>query len=305
MDFKQLEAFQALLKYGTCSRAAKSLLISQPTMTVRIQQLERELGIDLFKRTRGEFVPTAEGNFFADYVRDILRLQKESLKMINERKGLTSGSIKIGATSFGTYLLPQITKSFQDTYPGISLSISISNTSTVLENLLEEKLDLALVSSSIEKSGIYSIKVGSDSVVLVTTTGNSLSQKESITLKDLQHEQFIVREEGSDTRRLFDEWCLLNNFYPKNRIEISQPEAICRAITTNLGLSLISNFVLESDSRFSGFKRINVKGFPITRPIQILMLEKEKESIVKQAFIFFIKNHLNGQAAFFINNKED
>jgi DNA-binding transcriptional LysR family regulator len=292
VDFKQFEAVEALIKHETCSKAAKSLFISQPTVTVRIKQLEQELGVPLFKRTGRRFVPTVEGNIFSHYVREILKLQTESFKIINERKGLASGSIKIGATSFGTYFLPEVAKKFHDSFHGMKLSFSISNTTTILNDLFERKIDLALVSSSMDKNGIYSVPIGSDFVFLVAAAENPLSAKKEIVWRDLQHEQFIIREEGSDTRRLFEEWCGNSNFYPDNCIEMSQPEAICRAIRTNLGLSFMSGFVLQSDSRNNNFKRLNVPGFPIPRPIRLLMLEKEKESIIKQTCARFIKNYL-------------
>lgn len=293
MDFKQFEAFEALIKHQTCSKAAKSLFISQPTVTVRIKQLEQKLGVPLFKRAGRRFIPTVEGNIFSHYVQEILKLQTESFKIINERKGLASGSIKIGATSFGTYFLPVVAKKFHDSFHGMKLSFSISNTTTILNDLFEKKIDLALVSSAMEKKGSYSVKIRSDFVFLVAAAENPLAGKGEIALKDLQAEQFIIREKGSDTRRLFDEWCGNNNLYPDNCIEMSQPEAICRAIRTNLGLSFMSDFVLQSDPRYNNFKRLNVPGLPIPRPIRLLMLEKEKESIIKQTCARFIKNYLS------------
>ncbi|MHB8077323.1 LysR family transcriptional regulator [Desulfosporosinus fructosivorans] len=91
MDYKQLEAFEALLKYGTYSKAAKAIYISQPAMTVRIQSLEKFLDIPLFKRNGHKYTLTVAGTVFSNYVRDIFNLHKESLQAINELKGFDFG----------------------------------------------------------------------------------------------------------------------------------------------------------------------------------------------------------------------
>ena len=128
---------------------------------------------------------------------------------------------------------------------------------------------------------------------LVWTSGRELpiaSINQPI-LKDLENECFIIREQGSSTRKLFDEFCYKHHFYPKNCIEMSQPEAIRRALINNMGISLMSRWILDDDLQSDKLKILDLKDLSISRPIKIIDSENNPENTLKDIFIRFIQNH--------------
>lgn len=127
MDFKQLEAFQAVLDKGSYSEAAKHLYVSQPTISVRLKALQEELGVVLFRQNGRKVRATLAGRILAHYAADMLKLQKDALQAIHDTKDMKRTTIRISTTSTGTYILPRIAKGFQEAFPGTRLSLSISN----------------------------------------------------------------------------------------------------------------------------------------------------------------------------------
>lgn len=250
VDFKQLEAFQLVLHKGSLSNAAKDLFVSQPTITARLKTLQEELGVKLLKRNGRNVQATLAGKVFANYVSDILKLQEDAVQTIHCSEGVTQKNIHISTTSTGTYILPLITKGFQKSFPGTRLSLSISNLDSVITQLLEGKSDLGIIASPVKKSNLYSEVVGHDSVVFVAGKAHPLINHPHIMAENLMEECFIIREQGSDTRKRFENWCRQQNFFPKEYLEIDQQEAIRLAVANNLGMSVMSKFILQSESKY-------------------------------------------------------
>lgn len=291
MDYKQLEAFEALLKHGSYSKAAKAIYISQPAMTVRIQSLEKFLDISLFKRNGHNCTLTVAGTVFSNYVRDIFNLHKESLQAINELKGLTSGSLRIGASSFSTYVIHSMIKNFKESFPGVHLSFYITNTTSAIQDLIDNKIELAIIASSYDANQFKAIVIGYDTLIWAAASDMPISNCQQITREELEKQCFIIREPGSNTRMQFDNWCNQKGFYPKNCLVMSQTEAIRRAVMNNLGISLISSYIFSDEIDNRKIKVINVSDIPIERPISIVMSKNYSEDTLTQAFIIFAKSY--------------
>ncbi len=250
----------------------------------------------LFKRTGRNFTLTPAGNILQNYAKDILNLKKESLKAINNLKGLSSGSIRIGTTSsFSTYVIQSMIKKYKESFPGIQLSFKIDNTSITIGDLMDNKIDLALTPSIPNAKGLKTTVLNNDTLVWVASSKLKISLAEQLSPKDLIHECFIIREKGSNTRLQFDNWCSANNVHPSNLLEMNQTEMIRRAVISRLGISLISKYSFEEDLRTQGLKVLNVSGIPVERPISVTMYDKDADNILIQTFILFAKNYFNSK----------
>ncbi|MDR0271647.1 LysR family transcriptional regulator [Paenibacillus sp.] len=293
MDFKQLEAFQAVLDEGSYSEAGRFLYVSQPTISVRIKALQEELGVILFKQNGRKVQATLAGRILSHYVSDILKLQRNAVQAIHDTKDMTRKNIRISTTSTGTYILPMITKVFQQSFPETRLFLSISNSDSVVNQLFEGKTDIGVIASPVEYANLSSEVIGNASVVLVASPEHPLAKKDKISIQDLHDQCFIIREPGSDTRKRFEIWCKQYHFYPTNYIEMDQQEAIRLAVLDKLGIAVMSKFILESDSHGKSLKVLNTEGFPIDRPLQVLMHPDNQENVYNQAFIQYLKEHLD------------
>ncbi|EGO64221.1 LysR family transcriptional regulator [Acetonema longum] len=292
MDFKELETFMKLLACGTYSLTAKELFISQPTVTTRIQALENELGVVLLKRSGKGYCPTEAGNVLAGYAEKILQMQDECLKTFS-RMGLKSGVLRIGATALGTYILPDVTRKFKERYPDTKLFFAISNTSEALDSLKNGLVDVLVVPFSAgdeKKDEFHFIHVGHDSLVLVTSTENPIAKLKKVRIHDLRQERFIVREQGSYTRRIFEKWLHKNGFDSCNIAEIEQSEAIYRAVAQNAGISLLSTLSLRF--RDPSIKALDAEGFPVLRQVYVVTRSNQKYDPLVSAFSIFVEEFM-------------
>lgn len=292
MDFKELNTFMELIENGTCSKTAKMLYVSQPTITTRIQSLENEFGVKLLKRNGKGYQPTEAGCVLAGYAGRILQLQSECVKALNRMGGLKSETLRIGATALGTYILPDIAKKFKEYYPGVRLFFSISNTSEALDCLKDGSVDAVMVpfTPNAEEDNFHFINVGHDALVLAAGAGNPICRMRKVHIDNLRRELFIVREQGSATRKIFDEWLLKNGIETSNTIEMEQSEAIRRAVAKNTGVSMLSTFSLQTDD--ASIKIIETEGFPILRQFNIITHNIQKNDFIINTFAKFAKESM-------------
>jgi DNA-binding transcriptional LysR family regulator len=186
-----------------------------------------------------------------------------------------------------------ITEGFQKSFPGTRLFLSISNLDSVIDQLLDGKADIGIIVSPVEHAQLSSEVVGDDSIMLVAGNKHPLVNRPNISIQDLQDQCFIIREQGSDTRKRFEVWCRQHHFYPSNYIEIDQQEAIRLAVLNHLGIAVMSNLILQSESSYSDLKILNAEGFPIHRPIQVLMHPDHQDDVFNQAFIQYLREQLS------------
>ena len=293
MDFKELETFIKLIEYGTYSLTAKSLFISQPTVTTRIQALEDELGVTLLKRSGKGYRPTEAGNVLAGYAGRMLQIQDECQKTLSRMGDNKAMTLRVVTTALGTYILPDVSKKFKEHYPETKLFFSINNTSEALDSLKNESVDavLAPLSLDTEKSNEFNfINVGHDTLVLVASAGNPISRLKKVHIQDLRQERFIVRENGSKTRKIFKEWLDRNCFDTHNIVEIGQSETIRRAVSKNAGISLLSTLSFQQDD--NSIKVLDVEGFPVVREFYIIAHSKGEYKPLISAFSVFVKEFM-------------
>lgn len=293
MDHKQLEAFQAVVEKGGFSEAARSLYLSQPAISARIGNLEDELKVKLFARTGRQVQLTMAGRILAGYVQSILASWKEGVEMVADVNTLKSGELKIGSsTSIGTYLLPHLIKEFSLLYPNIRISVDIRNTGVIIDQAVKGEIDLGFCAAVVENSDLTSEIIGYDSLVMFASSRHPLSRKPKITLPDLEKARFIIREKGSNTRREFDKWCNRKKVKIKDLTEMSQPEAIKRAVLNNTGIAVMSDIALHDIAASAEIKVLDVDGFPLVRPVNILLNPQRPAFLLRDTFIIFVKEKM-------------
>ncbi|KKZ99212.1 MULTISPECIES: LysR substrate-binding domain-containing protein [Bacillus cereus group] len=152
---------------------------------------------------------------------------------------------------------------------------------------------ITLLSLYIQNDKLNSEIIGHDTLVLIVSTNHPLAKISNfIDFHELKKHRFIIREEGSNTRNHFEKWCETYNFQPKYIIEMDQSEAIKIAVSNNLGVAVMSKFIIDNDPRSEKFKILNVKGMPIHRPIRVFMLANQKDNLLKKSFISFLKKQM-------------
>jgi DNA-binding transcriptional LysR family regulator len=262
MNFNQLKAFYFAVKYGNYSAAAGALYITQPAITKQIQQLEATYGIKFLNRFGKKMVLTDAGEILYDFADKIFQMEnqaEESLRDFQQRK---SGRLRIHASeSFGAYYLPFIINTFRKKYPNIHISVNIFPNQEVIENTIKLENDLGFISYPFEHKKLVIQDVLEDRLVLIVPPPHPFARIKLLDPQKLDGQSIIMHERGSATRDIVDAFIKRNNLSVLMALEISNNEAIKRAVEEGAGISLISEHVVSEE-----VKRRKLRAIPLTDP---------------------------------------
>lgn len=288
MDDFRLRVFKEVAEKKSFSKAAESIYLSQPAVSLQIRTLEEQLGVRLFERTSEGVILTKAGIVLLKYAEHILTAYKEAKKEIDSLISKPEDRLIIGvSTTLGEYLLPKMMPNFKKLHPEVNLFLKIGNAETTLLRLKEDEVHLALLEINYKKNGWVTKEFFVDELVLIVPKGHHLAKSKTVNLSTLRKEPFILREEGSGTRRIIAEkLCELDMELACLNIalEVDSTESVKNTVAAGLGISLISKIALKNDERFVVLPCENLD---LTHSFYLICPEeKDQPPIIKQFLIF-------------------
>lgn len=292
MNFRKLEIFYETALCLNMTKVAKKMYISQPSISQSIQELEEEVGVKLFDRLGKRLYLTNEGNLFLNYTRRILNLYEESINTLDEYKHNDKGRITIGAsTTIGIYILPDIIKAFSEKYPDIEISIIIENTNNIKKLILENKVDFAYVEGEIKSEEINKEKVWEDELVFICGNNHKWNKVDTVKSEDLSGEKLIMREYGSGSREIIEDYLKINKIDYNIFLEFGNTEAIKRTVAANLGIGCISEKCIEENISQGNLNSFRLEERKIKRDLLLIMHKDKFISNNMKEFICFSKEN--------------
>ena len=289
-NFHQLHIFHTVARLGSFSKAAQELSISQPAVSIQVRELEKEFGSSLLHRMRKGLQLTDAGQAVFGYTQRIFSLADEMRSAVQDIQGLRSGRLTIGSSSTpGEYILPWIIGQFQRKYPGIDVSLSISNTQSVVNQIQSRELDLGMAGAPVDLQGFVSFPYVIDEVIVIASPDHALASKRVVTLDDLQGQKFILREMGSATRRAAED-CLADSGVSVNVVmELGSNEAVKRAVAADLGLGMVSKFAVLPDTKAGMIIVVPIDGWLCERPLTLFYRDDKHLPSAQRAFLEFLQ----------------
>jgi DNA-binding transcriptional LysR family regulator len=247
MNFHQLHIFNIVAKHRSYSKAAAELYLSQPTVSVHLQKLEQELGMELLEQLGRNIYLTDAGRMLHSYTQKIFSLAEEAERALEELQGLHKGRIRLGASStVGIYYLPKLIGQFKEDYPGVELILEVDNTTEIEKKVLSNQLDLGVVGRSRTSEGdLIFDSFWTDHLVMIMSPNHPLLQKEEITLEDISRQRFILREPGSSTRQAIDQAFAKQGIHLRVAMEYGSTDGIKYGVAANLGISIVSELEVQ------------------------------------------------------------
>lgn len=248
MTIRHLKIFIAVAECGSMNTAAKKLFLSQPTISQAIREMEDYYDTILFDRLSKRLHITLAGQ-------ELLRQAYQVVGQFDELERNMQGnrqknSLRIGATiTIGSCLIPNIMNDFKTSMPDVETYTFVGNTRTIEEKLLKSELDIALVEGEIHHPDLKTIPSIRDFLVLGCARNHPFASREELPIKELQNQRFAIREAGSGTRALFDQFVKKHNLEIRAAWEATCPEIFCNAILYDQCLAVISVRLLERDIR--------------------------------------------------------
>lgn len=276
MNFRKLRIFYETAINLNMTKVAKSLYISQPSVSQAIQELEEELGVKVFDRIGKRLSLTYEGEVYFNYVRRILNLYDEGIENIKKINNKEQGRIVIGAsTTIGIYILPDIIKDFVSVNKGVEISLIIENTKNIEKMILQNKIDFAFVEGKVHSEEIIYEKIWEDELVFIEPYAHEWTNKTFIKKEDVSKEKFIMRENGSGTREIVEGYLKDKGIEYEVFMELGSTEAIKRSVEAGLGIGCVSNQCIREEIKVDKISKVTFNEDRIKRDL-LLIVHKDK-----------------------------
>ncbi len=292
MDLHQIEIFCTLIKLRSFSRAAEALYLTQPTVSGHIKNLETELGVRLLDRLGKRVVPTEEGEILYRYGQKLLVLRDHARQEIEAVSGKIGGLLKIGGSTIpGAYILPAFIGAFKKEYPSVSIQLMIDDTAKVTQAVKDGELSLGVVGARVSDGHLESHAFLSDELVVAVPSGHPWAHKKSIPVEALKSEPFILREEGSGTRRIMEDHLEKAgvSLTELNTVAVvGSSDAVRQAVKEGLGVSVLSIRALQGDIEAARISAVRLKGLRLERSFSIILLKGKSQSPLCQKFLDFL-----------------
>jgi len=200
LDLRHLEIFARVVQEGGITPAAKSLGLTQPTVSGHIQTLEKEAGVVLLHRGGGRARPTAAGELLYDFAKGICDAKQKAQGALEKLLGLRTGELRIGASSTpATYYLPEKLVRFREEHPSLAVELEIGDTREILARLDDGRVEIAIVGEAIDPERYRIRHLAEDEIVLVVGRAHPWFTRSQVELKELAGQRLVIREEGSAT----------------------------------------------------------------------------------------------------------
>lgn len=279
MLYTQLRSFHSVAKEGSFTKASLALRISQPTITTQVRGLEEYYGVELFFRHGRGVNLTELGKELLKITQSIFRLETEAIELLSAAAEVRIGHLRVGAV--GPFHVMKMLAEFSNNYPNVHVSVSIGNSEKVLQELFNYGADVAILADIIDDHRLHSINYGRYPVVLFIPKTHRWSKRKGISLRELEGEQMIMREEGSRTRRAFEEVLEAARVKPNMLMEIGSRESMREAVAEGLGVGVISEDEYLPDRRL---KALPILDADIHTSTYIACLQERRESGLIKAF---------------------
>lgn len=261
---RQLKIFVAVAEYKKMNLAANKLYIAQPTVSQTVIDLEKEYDTVLFERHNKELKITPSGTLLLKRAKEIIALHEgleKEMKKLQEQRPL-----KLGATlTIGNTLISDLIVSLNEKYPDIDVSVFIDNTKILEHRMIHNELDLSLVEGIISHRDIQAEPVLDDKLEVVCSTKHPLVQKSCIHMQDLTNQNFIMREQGSGTRAIFENIMATHHIPYITKWECCSSSAILDAVRHNLGLGILSSRCIKEYAQKGEIQVCNIEDLNMKR----------------------------------------
>ncbi|HEX8980799.1 MAG TPA: LysR family transcriptional regulator [Parasulfuritortus sp.] len=293
--FRQLEIFEAIARLGSFTRAAEELYLTQPTISMQMKKLADTVGAQLIEQAGKKLLLTEDGRELAKATREIFAILDRYTMSVADRQGLKKGRLALMAVSTASYFAPRLLGEFSKQYPGIDVSLKVTNREQVLAGMNDNLADLYILGLPPEDADVVAEPFMDNPLVILARPDHPLAGKKNIPLAQLAKEPWLVREEGSGTRAAVERVFAEKGLEFRPRMALGSNEAVKQAILAGLGIAVMSTqaLILNAPDQFA---ILNAKGFPILRHWYAVYPAGRQLSAVAHAFLTFLVDSSRGAA---------
>jgi DNA-binding transcriptional LysR family regulator len=287
LTLRQLQVIQSVARHESLSRAAAELHLSQPGVSMQLKKLSDAVGVALIEQIGKRIRLTAAGRELAQASRDVFGALERCETQLAALSGMQSGRLRLMVITTASYFAPRLLGEFSRRYPGIEVSLSVTNRERVLASIAEGQDDIYFLGQPPEGLEVVAQPFMENPLLVVAPLDHPLASARNIPLARLSEEPWLMRESGSGTRKAVEQMFADQGLSLNRRMELGANEAIKQAILAGLGISVLSRHSLVFDAAHQ-FAFLDVEGFPILRHWYAVYPAKRPLSRVARAFLDFL-----------------
>ncbi|HEY9641878.1 MAG TPA: LysR family transcriptional regulator [Coleofasciculaceae cyanobacterium] len=287
----QLRILKAIAAEGSFKRAADSLYVSQPAVSLQVQNLERQLDVPLFDRGGRRAQLTEAGHLLLSYGDRILSLCQETCRAIEDLQNLQGGTLIVGASqTTGTYLLPRMLGLFRQKYPDVAVQLHVHSTRRTAWSVANGQIDLAIIGGEVPpelQDSLEIIPYAEDELALILPVFHPFSRMPQIEKDDLYRLQFIALDSQSTIRKVIDQVltrCGIETRRLKVEMELNTIEGIKNAVQAGLGAAFVSISAIEKELQMGVLHRVRIEGVVVNRTLSVIINPNRYRSKAAEAF---------------------
>lgn len=246
MTLRHMKIFVCVFQQKGITKAAQTLHLAQPSVSLAIRELENYYGVRLFERMGRRIYPTECGKEFYGYALHIVSLFEEMEKKITNWN--RTGKLKLGASiTIGTHILPEIIKEYQQLYPNLTVETTINQSSIIEQMILDNSVDLGLIETYPAHSDLLYEPFTQDDLCAIVAPSHPLTHENSVTLSQMAQYPFLVREKGSAVRAILDACLSLQQVSAHFLWESASTQAIVKGVAEGIGVSVLPYLLVKKD----------------------------------------------------------
>jgi LysR family transcriptional regulator, hydrogen peroxide-inducible genes activator len=287
MEFHQLRYVCAIAEKGSFSRAAEQCQVAQPSLSQQVLKLEEELGARLFDRLGRSIRLSEAGRAFLPYARLILEQTEMARSSTTDKNTGLTGSVAVGVIpTIAPYLMPEYTVAFAKKYPEGKLRIVEETTPVLIESLRDMSINLAILALPLRHNDLEIFPIRTEPLFAVLPKHHPQANQETLALKDLRKENFVLLRDGHCFRDLSMTTCKRARVSPRIAFESGQFRSLLGMVAAGVGVSLVPEMARE---RNSGCRYVRLSDPRATRTIVAAVLRGRSLNPIQQAFLSGIR----------------
>lgn len=246
MNFRQIEAFRAVILSGTVSRAAELMGVTQPNVSRLVGELEEAVGFALFDRVKGRLIPTPEGQAFYRDVDQSFRGLDKLRSSAARIRDFGSGHIRVASlAAAGTTIVPRAVRKFRESFPSAIVTLSIMTSASVRNHIVDGEYDLGLAADEVDLSGVEHQVFGSFPALCAFPAGHPFAAKQTIRPEDFDGVDYVALSPEDRARLQFDRLCEEAGAKPNLVIETPYAITACALILEGVGVGIVNPLAID------------------------------------------------------------
>ncbi|MFD0825428.1 LysR family transcriptional regulator [Neobacillus sp. M.A.Huq-85] len=286
MDEKDWVAIKVLFEEKNISRASERLYISQPALTYRLKNLEKELGTELFYKIKGGIEFTSEGVYLADYAEEMIKKLQQTKDYILNMKEEVRGTLRLGVSSnFAQYKLPKLLKQFSTEYPNVQFSVNTGWSTSIMNLLNSSSVQLGILRGNYDWYGAKTM-LHEERLCLIS--------KREVDINKLPELPFINYQTDSSLKNLINGWWH-DRFSepPLVTMETDRQETCKEMVKNDLGIAILPEICLQPSDNLFTYGLSYKNGTPVLRSTWLMYNKDELQLTTVKTFLNFLNQNPN------------